>query len=380
MTTAIPPLPDGFNAEHEFPILTQWDFFNHGGVAPLSRRASDALKTYTDQALNNAYLKGHWYAQAETTRKLCAKIIQAQPEEIAFIKNTSEGIAFVANGLDWKAGDEIVSTAVEYPANVYPWMDVAQRFGAKHIMIPERDGRIDINELLAAITPRTRLLALSHVEYASGFCNDIATIGRYCRERNILFCVDAIQSIGVLPVDVNAMNIDFLSADGHKWMLATEGCGFFYCRKDLLTSLRPEVGWWNVVNAQDYGSYDFTLRNDAVRFECGTYNIPGILALGASLQLLLEVGIDTISRRVHALTQRTCEGLAEKGYRVISSRLTGESSGIVSFSHAKLDHKSIVRALQEKKIVIVLREGRMRVSPHFYNSAEQINRLVAALP
>jgi cysteine desulfurase/selenocysteine lyase len=380
MSNLIPPLPDGFNAEHEFPILTQWDFFNHGGVAPLSRRAAEALQKYTDQALNNAYLKGHWYAQAETTRKLAARIINAQSEEIAFVKNTSEGIAFVANGLDWKAGDEIVSTAVEYPANVYPWMDVAKRFGAKHIMVAERNGRIEINDLLGAITPRTRLVALSHVEYASGFCNDVATIGRYCRERNILFCVDAIQSIGVLPVDVQAMNIDYLSADGHKWMLATEGCGFFYCRKELIPSLRPEIGWWNVVNAQEYGSYDFTLRPDAVRFECGTYNIPGVLALGASLQLLLDVGIDRVSRRVLALTQLLCDGLTQKGYRVISSRLPGEASGLVSFEHPKLDHKPIVRALQDKKIVLVMREGRLRVSPHFYNSPEQIERLIAALP
>src|SRR3954471_6598527 len=146
--TQIPALPAGFNAEREFPILKHWDFFNHGGVSPICRASAEALRTYARQALNDSYLKGHWYAKVETTRSYAAQLINAHTSEIAFIKNTSEGIAFVANGLKWKAGDEIVSTAVEYPANVYPWMDVAQRFGVKHVMVKERDGRIDIQELL----------------------------------------------------------------------------------------------------------------------------------------------------------------------------------------------------------------------------------------
>jgi len=380
MPMPLPPLPAGFNTRAEFPILGKWDFFNHGGVAPISKRAADALTKYTGEALNDAYLSGNWYGHAETTRKLAAQIINASPDEIAFVKNTSEGLAFVANGLDWRGGDEIISTAVEYPANVYPWMDVAQRHGCRHIMVPERSGRIDLNELLGAVTPKTRLIALSHVEYASGYRNDITTIGALCRQRGILFCVDAIQSIGMVPVDVRAMNIDYLAADGHKWMLAPEGCGFFYCRRELLSSLRPEIGWWNVVNAQDYGTYDFTLRSDAVRFECGTYTIPCILALGASLKLLLEVGIDLISARVHALTEQLAEGLTRKGYELVSSRAGEEWSGLVSFNSQRHDHQQIVRDLKAQKIIVVLREGRLRASPHFYNLPEQIARLIDALP
>lgn len=376
----LPDFPAGFDARVEFPILKHWDFYNHAGVAPLSKRAADALIKYTNQAQNEAYLNGRWYDQAERCRKLFAKLIGSTPEEIAFVKNTSEGIAFVANGLEWKAGDEIVSTAVEYPANVYPWMDVAQRFGAKHVMVPEREGRIRLEDLFSAVTNKTRMIAISHVEYASGYRNDIAAIGAFCKERGILFLVDAIQSLGILPVDVEAMKIDFLSADGHKWMLGPEGAGFFYCRKEHLLKLRPEVGWLNVVNALDYGNYNFTLRNDARRFECGTYNIPGILALGASLQLIDEVGVDFIGQRLHGLTELLCAGLRAKGYSIFSPRGANETSGIVTFTSAVHDHAGIQKSLMAKKIALVLREGRLRVSPHFYNSAEQMERLVGALP
>ena len=227
-------------------------------------------------------MTGKWYQQAEQVRKSAARLINADPTEIAFVKNTSEGLALVANGLAWKPGDEIISTAVEYPANVYPWMDLQQRVGIKHIMVAERNGRIHTPDIFAAVTGRTRMIALSHVEYASGYRNDLVTIGRFCRERGILLCVDGIQSCGVLPVDVRGMNIDFLSADGHKWMLGPEGLGIFYCRSELIAQVHPEVGWMNVVNATDFGNFDLTFRADARRFECGAHNIPGVLGLKAA--------------------------------------------------------------------------------------------------
>ncbi len=210
--------------------------------------------------------------------------------------------------------------------------------------------------------------------------NDLTTIGKFCHDRGILLCVDAIQSCGAIPVDVKAMNIDFLSADGHKWMLGPEGCGFFYCHNRHLTLLRPEIGWMNVVNAVDYGNYDFTLRRDAKRFECGSYNIPGVLALGASLELLLQVGIELVQQRILALTDHLCEGLLERGYQIISSRRPGESSGLVSFTSPTHNHEEIVAQLDKQKIIIVLREGRLRASPHFYNSLQQIDALLNALP
>ncbi len=375
-----PCLPPGFDRQAEFPIVDRWTFLNHAGVAPISARAAAAIGQFAREARDDAYLTGHWYRRLEDTRRLCARLINAAPEEIAFVKNTSEGLAFVANGLTWQPGRRIVSTRVEYPSNVYPWMDVAARCGVEHVMLPESDGRIDAAAVAASLNDRTALVALSHVEYASGFRHDLATIGAECRRRGILFCVDGIQSCGATSVDVRAMNIDFLSADGHKWLLGPEGAGFFFCRRELLGALHPEIGWMNVINATDFGHYDFTLRPDARRFECGSHNIPGVLALGASLALLLEVGIDTVSRRILALTRRLCRGLEEKGYRVISSRRPGEESGIVSFVSRRHGHEPLVKELEEKKIIIVVRENRLRASPHFYNTTEDIDHLLDALP
>jgi selenocysteine lyase/cysteine desulfurase len=380
-------LQDYIGNADEFPVLRKWDFYNHAGVAPLARVAADAMRTFARQAEEGAYLDTHWYKDVESLRDSTARLMNARRDEIAFIKNTSEGIATVANGIEWRAGDRIVTTAVEYPANMYPWMDIARRFGAELVTVGEQTGqdgarRVPLDEILqAADHPRTRLVTLSHVEFASGQRLDLATIGRFCRERGKLFCVDAIQSLGVLVVDVVAMNIDYLAADGHKWLLGPEGAGVMYCRRELLPQTRPLiVGWMNVVNAQDFGHYDFTLRPDAAKFECGSWNVPGFLALKTSLELLLSLGTEAVAARLRVLTNRLIAGLKEKGYSILSPRAEGEWSGIVSFASADRNHDLIVRTLRkEHHIEIVLREGRLRASPHFYNTEAQIDRLIEVL-
>jgi cysteine desulfurase/selenocysteine lyase len=380
-------LQDYIGNADEFPVLRKWDFYNHAGVAPLPRVAADAMRTFARQAEEGAYLDTQWYKDVESLRDSTARLINARRDEIAFIKNTSEGIATVANGIEWRAGDRIVTTAVEYPANMYPWMDIAWRYGVELVTVGEQTGpdgarRVPLDEILrAAEHPRTRLVTLSHVEFASGQRLDLATIGRFCRERGKLFCVDAIQSLGVLPVDVVAMNIDYLAADGHKWLLGPEGAGVMYCRRELLPQTRPLiVGWMNVVNAQDFGRYDFTLRADAAKFECGSWNVPGCLALKASLELLLSLGTEAVAARLRVLTDRLIAGLKEKGYSILSPRAEGEWSGIVSFKATDRNHDLIVRTLRkEHHIEIVLREGRLRASPHFYNTEAQIDRLIEVL-
>jgi selenocysteine lyase/cysteine desulfurase len=374
--------------EEEFPILRGWDFFNHAGVSPLPRVAGEALRAFARQYEERAYLESGFYKRIEELRRSAAEMIGAEKEEVAFVKNTSEGLATVAAGIDWRAGDRIVTTAVEYPANMYPWMDLARRIGVELVTVgeeTEEDGSrsVPLEALLkAAEHPRTRMVTLSHVEYASGQRHDLAKVGAFCRERGILFCVDAIQSMGVLPVDVRGMKIDYLSADGHKWLLGPEGAGVFYCRRELLETTRPlSIGWMNVVNDQDYGHYDLTLKKDARRFECGTHNVPGLLAFKASLELLGGIGVEEVSKRLKVLTDRLIAGLVEKGYTVVSPRGGERWSGIVSFVSERHDHAAVARMLRaEHRTEIAVREGRLRVSAHLYNTEEQIDRLVGHLP
>ena len=376
------------NAE-QFPVLRHWDFFNHAAVAPLTRAAAEALRTFADQAQSVAYIDTGWYREISTLRAAGAKLINATKEEIAFVPNTSAGLAIVAAGVDWTADDRIVTTAIEYPANVYPWMEVVRSRGAELVMVPEEDGEdgernVPVEKILeAADHPRTRMVTLSHVEFASGQRHDLAAIGAFCRGRGILFCVDAIQTLGVLPVDVRAMNIDYLSAGGHKWLLGPEGTGVFYCRQELLEQTRPAViGWMNVADPLNYGHYDYTLRSDARRYEPGSYNVAGLLGLKASVDLLSSIGVDAIAARVRALTDRLVAGVTSKGFRVISLRTGGAWSGIVSFTAPDPEqHRPIWQRLrQEHRTEIAVRENRLRCAPHFYNTDEQIDRLVDHLP
>ena len=371
-----------------FPILSNLDFFNHAGVAPISGPAAEAIRQYAQQAESAAYVGAGWYAKAGQIKSLASRLIGADgPDEIAFVANTSSGLSLVAKGLEWQEGDEVVITNVEYPANRYPWEDL-KRSGVRVVDVVQRpDGRIATEDIVAAISPRCRVVAVSHVQYASGYRIDLKPLSEAVHRFGGYLCVDAIQSVGVLPVDVAAMGIDFLSADGHKWLLSPEGCGIFYCRRELLSVLHPNVvGWMNMVEATNYGDYRFEFESTARRFEPGSYNIPGILALGASLAMLLNVGIDAVWSRVEALTQRLCEGLSRKGYRVFSPRDSQERSGIVVFERPDLanrpipENQSIVESLERDSVVIVQREGRLRASPHFYNTTRQIDGLVDRLP
>ncbi|MCX5659067.1 MAG: aminotransferase class V-fold PLP-dependent enzyme [Planctomycetota bacterium] len=373
----------------EFPILRRIDFFNHAGVAPISGRAAAAMHAFADQAAGLAYVQSGWYSRAREVKKFAARLIGAVDEaEIAFIPNTSFGLSLVAKGLRWAPGDNVVITGVEYPANRYPWEDLRKQ-SVEVIEAPQHaDGRIEVEDIVEAITRRTRVVSISHVQYASGFRIDLKPIADMVHQAGGYLCVDAIQSLGAFPVDVESLGIDFLSADGHKWLLSPEGCGIFYCRADLAQVLHPNVvGWMNMVNASDYGNYQFEFQPDARRFEPGSYNIPGILGLGASLELLLEVGLDKVWARIEALTARLCAGLEAKGYGVFSPRdHADERSGIVVFSPPEKGLRAtpplhqIARDLEQRGIVIVVREGKLRASPHFYNTVEQIDRLVAALP
>lgn len=365
----------------EFPITRNYNFMNHAAVAPVSRRAANAVRAYLTQVEEKAYIQGGLYKQVDRVRGLSAKLINCDPDEIAFIKNTSEGISFVANGLTWQTGDNIVTTNAEFPANIYPWQALRSR-GVQLRMVLEEDGRVPIEGIMQAIDSRTRVVSISSVQFASGFRTDLATLGEYCQSKGVFFCVDAIQSLGAFPIDVRAMGIDFLAADGHKWLCAPEGLGIFYVKKELQGYLRPTtIGWLSMKNPFSYGRYNFDLAESAQRYEAGSHNVAGIYALGAAIELVHELGIERISHRLIQLTDRLAAGVREKGYRLASSRRHTEGSGIVAFVSDLHDHDQVQRHLEgEHRVVIAVRCGRLRASPHCYTSEKEIDQLIDVLP
>ena len=365
----------------EFPITRNYNFQNHAGVAPLSRRAADAAREYLRHAEENAYIRGGFYRRADEVRSQLATLIGASADEVTFCKNTSEGLSMVANGLSWKSGDNVVITNAEFSANVYPWQALRPR-GVEVRMVFEEDGRIPVERLLESIDTRTRLVAISSVQYASGFRVDLATLGEYCQSKGVLLCVDAIQSLGAFPIDVRAMNIDFLAADGHKWLCAPEGIGVFYVRRELQGHLRPtSIGWMSMKDPNNFDKYLFEFADSARRYDAGSYNLAGVYALGGAVSLVQEIGVEKISRRLLELTSRLVEGVRGKGYRVLSSREPGEASGIVSFFSDTHDPNEVQRHLQaEHRIVIAVRRNKLRASPYVYNTAAEIDQLVDALP
>ncbi len=364
---------------NEFPVTRRWAYLDHAAVSPLAEPARAALVAWADDtAAEGRAAWGRWQDRVEETRGRAARLLTADPTDIAFIKNTSEGIAFVAEGLDWRPGDNVVTSADEYPSNLYPWMNLAGR-GVEVRPVPSRDGRVLVDDLRAAIDGRTRLLTLSFVEYATGYRNDLDAVGALCRERGILFFVDAIQGLGVFPLDVRRTPVDFLAADGHKWLLGPEGAGIFCVRRELVDRLHAvEVGWNSVVHAHDFSRVELHLKPHVGRWESGTLNVGGIAALGASLGLLLELGTDAVGARVLELTDRLCERARGAGLGVFSSRRPGEASGIVSLT-GLADPAAAVRRCRADGVIVNHRAGRLRVSPHAYNSFDEIDHLVELL-
>jgi selenocysteine lyase/cysteine desulfurase len=365
---------------NQFPVTRRWAFMDHAAVAPLSEPARLALTEYAQDITDHGDVhEARWVQRVEEVRTLAGRLMNADPTDIAFVKNTSEGIDFVAEGLPWRTGDNVVIAAEEYPANVYPWMNLASR-GVEVRLVATRERRIWVDDVRALIDASTRVVSLSYVEFASGFRNDLKALGGLCRERGVFFLVDAIQGLGVLPLDVRRTPIDALTADGHKWLLGPEGAGLFYLRRELLNWLRPiAVGWHSVVRATDFSTIDFTLKPNAGRYESGSLNVAGITALGASIELLLNIGIENVAARVLSLTDRLCAGLQAAGLEVYSSRRPEDKSGIVSCLTPGQDPREVMRRCRDRGIAINQRAGRVRISPHCYNSEEEIDRVVEAV-
>ncbi|HWN99534.1 MAG TPA: aminotransferase class V-fold PLP-dependent enzyme [Blastocatellia bacterium] len=369
-----------------FPITENYIYMNHAAVSPLSARVRDAMIAITDDiARHGTAHYDDWYRTYELARSSAAKLINARAHEIAFMPNTSTAISAVANGLDLREGDNVVTSGVEFPANIYPWMRLGEERGIRMKLAPERDGRIDPDELLALIDDRTRVVTVSWVQFASGFRSNLSRIGKACRERGVFFMVDAIQGLGALKLDVERDYVDAFAADGHKYLLGSEGTALFYVSDRVIERVKPTVvGWTSVKDYEDFshGGSDYKLdyREGALRFECGSLNTVGMYGLGAAIDLFLEVGPEQIEEYVLSLSDYLAEGLAATGYKVIGSRKPGETSAIVTCIHERHSPGDLYRVLRSKNIITAPRMNRLRISPHFYNTREEIDALIDALP
>lgn len=366
------------------PVTRQWAYFDHAAVAPLPSPAARAIEDWLRQASEAGDV--HWPAwsrRIEELRQSAAAMVNANPDEIALVPNTSVGIGLIAEGLSWQSGDNVVTAANEFPSNLYPWLNLAER-GVETRRVEAVNGVVSLTSIEAAIDERTRIVSLSWVGYASGYRIDPAAVGALCRRKGCLFFLDAIQGLGVFPLDVSSAEVDFFAADGHKWLLGPEGAGLLYVRRERLNNLRPLMIGWN--STEQRGAFDdptFRIRPTAARYESGTLNTPGFLGLAASVDLLRAWGVgpqsSLVAERVLQVTDYAIERLRSAGAEILSPRVPGCESGIVVFRCGEQPAADVRKQLLAAGIVVSCRGGGIRISPHAYNTAEEIDRLIGAL-
>jgi selenocysteine lyase/cysteine desulfurase len=364
----------------QFPVKREHVYFNHAGVCPLPLCAAQAAQSVLDrQLLHGASDYSPWLKGLAEARHNVATLCGAEDDEIAFVKNTTHGLLIAAGSLPWRDGDNIVTTAIEFPANIHPWLGL-ERLGVQTRLVPARDGRILIDDLAATMDHRTRALAISWVQFSSGYRSDLAALSELCRSRGAYLIVDAIQGLGALPLDLSKLGVDFLCADGHKWLLSVEGCAALYVNSRVIGDLTTaHVGWMGMENCFDFLDYKFRPLPNARRFEEGSPNVVGVHALGASAGMFLQAGPAQVEHEILALTDYLAERLQSVGCAITSRRGEQEKSGILTFTHPKVQSASLAAALNARHIVCVDRANNVRFSPHFYNDKDEAERAIEAV-
>ncbi len=374
----------------EFPVVSETIFLAHAGVAPLPRIAADAIREFCDRGSVGAQENPWSWGKVQAARQSAAALLGCTPEEIALLGPTSLGVSLVANGIAWEPGDQVVYYRDDYPANVYPWTNLAEMGVEPVALAPRHHGVITWEVVEAALTPLTRLVALASCNFLSGYRIDVDTIGRNLRDRGILFSLDAIQTLGAFPTSVE--HVDFLSADSHKWLLGPAAAGVFYVKKSRFEELRPSLlGSWNVVSPQFVAQDNIHFEDTARRYEPGMLNLPGIIGMGAAMDLLRKCGIQDIAKRLIHLHDALMERLVSVGFKpYIDEKLLLDSpenlwkSGIVTVTRPNSDFKALARTLEANRVVASYRQDRagtaaIRFSPHFYNTEEEFDRLLPLL-
>ncbi len=379
MTTLAELVENESVRRREFPICEHKIYFAHASVAPLPARAAEAMKHYIDGLSREAQDVYSLESKVDEARARAALLIGAHPEEIALLGPTSVGLSLVAQGVDWRPGDEVVCYPDDYPANVYAWFNLRRR-GVKIISLqPERLGYITPELIAASISPRTRLVALSSCHFVTGYRLDVAGVGAVCREQDVLFSLDGIQTLGAFVL--SARDVDFISAGAQKWMLGPEGTGIFYVKKARFETLAPTlIGGWNVRSENSVAASEIQFFETARRYEPGVLNACGMIGMAASLELLEQIGQENVSARILGLNAALLDNLESLGFVEALRNAAPDAAGILTVSHPRVPSERVVGLLAENGVVVSLRHDRegngyVRFSPHFYNTLDEVERV-----
>ncbi len=367
------------NVDNEFPLDSSLIYLNHAAVSPLPKKTVESLQLFLQEMMfQGAKDYPQWQLKENLLREQLQELIHApSSNDIALLKNTSEAISTVAYGLNWKKGENVVITDQEFPSNRIVWESL-EKYGVitNKALISKVEEPEEV--LFKLVDENTRLISVSAVQYASGLKMDLKKIGRFCKENHILFCVDAIQQLGALQFDVQAIQADFVMADGHKWLLAPEGLALFYSTPQAREQLElKQYGWRSVENVSDYDSLTWQLPDSARKFECGSPNMLGIHALSASLSLMLEMGLVEIEKKILENTCFLLNLLNQcSNIEILSPQKKEQRSGIVTFKHCKKDNNSLFEQLKQNNVICAQRGGGIRFSPHFYTPTTQLEKAV----
>jgi selenocysteine lyase/cysteine desulfurase len=365
--------------DSEFNLNDNIIYLNHAAVSPWPARTAKAVQAFAEENMLQGSLDyPEWLETEANLRRQAEQLLNAGSlEDVALLKNTSEALSVVAYGLDWKEGDNIVSSDQEFPSNRIVWESLSKK-GVEFREADLKSTGSPEDALLSHADSRTRLITISSVQFSSGLRVDLKRIGEFCKERGLLFCIDAIQSLGAAEFDLNEIHADFVMADGHKWMLGPEGLAIFYCRPDVRDRLNiNQYGWHMIEAAGDFENRDWAPAESARRFECGSPNMLGIHALDASLSLLMEAGINNVEREVLERSDYLFEKInSQPELELTTSTSPGRYAGIVSFRHKNKDNRALFQHLTQNNVFCSLRSGSIRVSPHFYTPYEHLDRMI----
>jgi len=359
-------------ARAQLPITKKYVYLNHAATGPVPKSVIEAVRSFTADKLYGDLSWESWEEIAERTREAVAELLNARAEEIALVPNTSEGLGIVGNGLNYKAGENIVTSNLEFTSNLFVWQALCKRYKLEFRAVTAKKESLELNDFQELIDEKTRLVAVSHVQFSNGFKVDLKKLSRIAHENDAFMITDAVQSVGQMQVDVKQLDVDFLACSGYKWLLSPIATGFLYVKKNLIESIHPSiVGYRSDQSPENFAFRPFKAAKSARRFEHGQLNFPGFAGMLEAIRFLRRHRIQRVETRIHKLTDQIADAVPKIPHvRFVSALEENHRSGIVKLSCRNPD--LVERRLRKKRIIISVRAGGLRISPHFYNTEDEI--------